>query len=164
MPTIESHGRAKVVLIFLGIWLVFASLIAYSQLSAIQNQIIFRNTLQDYALILLPNLFPAGLLGFYLSPKISSLGFGRSIKFQVLAGCLWAFIATLWLFLFLFKAEVLGSKPGSISRTRMVLGFFKGLPFFGTAVSVLLLPCTIISSFLSSLMFSRENEQAGISA
>ena len=164
MPARDTNGRAKAVFIFLGTWLVFASLIAYSQVSAIQNHFIFRNALRDFSLILLPNLLPAGLLGFYLAPKISSLGFGRSIKFQVLGSLIWAFIATAWLFLFLFKSEIVGAKSGGISGSRLMLGFIKGLPFFGTGICALLLPCTTAASFFSSLIIKREIPPAGVSA
>ena len=163
MPAQPASGRGIAVKTFLLVWVfVMAVPIAY-KMFPLGSMTIANATSLDFLfflLILAPNLILALVVGFFLGPRLSSVGYLRSIAWQVLCAVLWAVIFGLWIFVVLFRRECLQAIVGNYSFSALFKTFSVRIVEVVATNCALLIPITLISSGITVFFARRKSATA----
>jgi len=149
-----SRGRSIAMKTFLCIWILVVAVPILYTLFTFQSMPIAKKTSIDLLLILSPNFIPAIFAGSFLGPKLCSVGYLRSLGWQLLCALAWAFLFAIWLFILLFRHEILQVFAGSQTLGSILKLFsVRAIDVVG-ANCLILIPITLLSSGVT-ILFAR---------
>ena len=157
-----TSGRGIAVKTFLIISLLVIAVPLTYILFPFGSMTIAKATSLDFLFLLLmmaPNLLLALWTGFFLGPRLSSVGYLRSVGWQLMCAVIWAAIFGVWIFVVLFHRECLQVIAGKYSFVALFKTFSVRIVEVVATNCLLLIPITLIASGIT-LFFSHRKSAA----
>ena len=158
MSTQPSSGRGIAVKTFLATWVVLiAVLVTFTLVPFGQSSIAKASSLDflGFLILLAPNLLLALWAGLFLGPRLNSVGYLKSIGWQMLVGIIWAIVLGMWIFVVLFHRECLQAIIGKYPLGSLLHIFSVRIVEVVATNCVLLIPIILVSSGITVFLSHR---------